>query len=74
MPNKATSDYGSFAYAFDLPELRWRQTANFGYVPNQQLPMTFMASSIDLLETPHTLEGYDIAIISLTAQEKFLIS
>ena len=37
------------------PLLRWRQTAEFGYVPNTAMPNTFMATAIDLgdLESPH---------------------
>ncbi|XP_037361420.1 sialate O-acetylesterase [Talpa occidentalis] len=30
------------------PEIRWHQTADFGYVPNQRMPNTFMAVAMDL--------------------------
>lgn len=33
-----------------LPQIRWHQTADFGYVPNQRMPNTFMAVSVDLCD------------------------
>lgn len=38
-----SSDYG-------FPEIRWHQTADFGYVPNLKMPNTFMAVSMDLCD------------------------
>ncbi len=32
----------------DLPNLRWQQTANYGYVPNKKMPNVFMAVAMDL--------------------------
>ncbi|XP_054448634.1 sialate O-acetylesterase [Pteronotus mesoamericanus] len=37
----ATSDDG-------FPQIRWHQTADFGYVPNLRMPNTFMAVAMDL--------------------------
>jgi sialate O-acetylesterase len=31
-----------------VPIVRWAQTANFGYVPNEIMPKTFMATAVDL--------------------------
>ncbi|KAK3600186.1 hypothetical protein CHS0354_001901 [Potamilus streckersoni] len=31
-----------------FPDLRWAQTANYGYVPNAQLPNVFMSVAMDL--------------------------
>lgn len=31
-----------------LPQIRWHQTADFGYVPNLRMPNTFMAVAMDL--------------------------
>ena len=31
-----------------FPEIRWAQTANYGYVPNDRLKNVFMAVAIDL--------------------------
>ncbi|XP_037697773.1 sialate O-acetylesterase isoform X2 [Choloepus didactylus] len=31
-----------------FPQIRWHQTADFGYVPNQRMPNTFMAVAMDL--------------------------
>ncbi|XP_060160206.1 sialate O-acetylesterase isoform X3 [Globicephala melas] len=33
-----------------LPEIRWHQTADFGYVPNLRMPNTFMAVAVDLCD------------------------
>ncbi|XP_070221334.1 sialate O-acetylesterase isoform X7 [Bos mutus] len=33
-----------------LPQIRWHQTADFGYVPNQRMPNTFMAAAVDLCD------------------------
>lgn len=32
----------------EFPEIRWHQTADVGYVPNQRMPNTFMAVTMDL--------------------------
>lgn len=32
-------------------EIRWHQTADNGFVPNSKMPNTFMAVTIDLLDT-----------------------
>jgi sialate O-acetylesterase len=32
----------------DVPGIRWAQTANFGYVPNDLMPNTYMSLAIDL--------------------------
>ncbi|XP_005069293.1 sialate O-acetylesterase isoform X1 [Mesocricetus auratus] len=37
------SDYG-------FPEIRWHQTADFGFVPNLKMPNTFMAVAMDLCD------------------------
>ncbi|KAL7400798.1 hypothetical protein ABVT39_017977 [Epinephelus coioides] len=31
-----------------FPNVRWHQTADFGYVPNERMPNTFMAVALDL--------------------------
>ncbi|XP_045171966.1 sialate O-acetylesterase-like isoform X2 [Mercenaria mercenaria] len=31
-----------------FPDIRWHQTADFGYVPNYRMPKTFMAVAVDL--------------------------
>lgn len=31
-----------------FPDIRWHQTADYGYVPNNKLPKVFMATAIDL--------------------------
>eukprot|EP00069_Balaena_mysticetus_P009280 bmy_20176T0 len=33
-----------------LPQIRWHQTADFGYVPNLRMPNTFMAVAMDLCD------------------------
>ncbi|XP_008584623.1 PREDICTED: sialate O-acetylesterase isoform X1 [Galeopterus variegatus] len=33
-----------------FPQIRWHQTADFGYVPNQKMPNTFMAVAMDLCD------------------------
>ncbi|XP_038179617.1 sialate O-acetylesterase [Arvicola amphibius] len=38
-----TSDY-------EFPEIRWHQTADFGFVPNLKMPNTFMAVAMDLCD------------------------
>ncbi|EGV97952.1 sialate O-acetylesterase isoform X2 [Cricetulus griseus] len=38
-----TSDYR-------FPEIRWHQTADFGFVPNLKMPNTFMAVAMDLCD------------------------
>ncbi|GAB1294044.1 Sialate O-acetylesterase [Apodemus speciosus] len=40
---KNSSDYG-------FPEIRWHQTADFGYAPNLKMPSTFMAVTMDLCD------------------------
>lgn len=37
-------------YSKDLsyPEIRWHQTADFGFAPNQRMRKTFMAVALDL--------------------------
>uniref|UniRef100_A0A8C6R1K0 Sialate O-acetylesterase n=1 Tax=Nannospalax galili TaxID=1026970 RepID=A0A8C6R1K0_NANGA len=37
------SDYG-------FPQIRWHQTADFGFVPNLKMPNTFMAVTMDLCD------------------------
>ncbi|BFZ09705.1 hypothetical protein BsWGS_12744 [Bradybaena similaris] len=34
--------------AHGFPDIRWHQTADYGYVPNPKMPNTFMAVTIDL--------------------------
>jgi len=34
-------------------EMRWEQTANFGYAPNKVMPSTFMAVSLDIPDHVH---------------------
>ncbi|XP_076138671.1 sialate O-acetylesterase-like [Alosa pseudoharengus] len=34
-----------------FPEVRWHQTADFGYVPNERMKRTFMAVALDLPDT-----------------------
>jgi len=58
-----------------FPPLRWAQTVNTGFVPNQQMPNTFMAVAIDLpdFNSPsgsiHPRYKQDIAVrLSLSAQ------
>ncbi|XP_046342779.1 sialate O-acetylesterase-like [Haliotis rufescens] len=41
-PNAKSTDVGTF------PALRWSQTADVGFVPNEKMPKTFMAVAIDL--------------------------
>lgn len=31
-----------------FPNIRWHQTADYGYVPNARMPKTFMAVTLDL--------------------------
>ncbi|XP_057604056.1 sialate O-acetylesterase isoform X2 [Hippopotamus amphibius kiboko] len=33
-----------------FPQIRWHQTADFGYVPNPRMPNTFMAVAMDLCD------------------------
>ncbi|XP_053125723.1 sialate O-acetylesterase isoform X2 [Hemicordylus capensis] len=33
-----------------FPRIRWHQTADYGYVPNQKMPNTFMAVAMDLCD------------------------
>jgi hypothetical protein len=37
----------------EFPALRWRQTFNVGYVPNNVVPKVFMAVTIDLRDDPN---------------------
>ncbi|XP_067675099.1 sialate O-acetylesterase-like [Haliotis asinina] len=41
-PNAKSTEVGTF------PALRWSQTADVGFVPNDKMPQTFMAAAIDL--------------------------
>ncbi|KAL4688072.1 hypothetical protein H8957_004718 [Semnopithecus entellus] len=41
--SKKSSDDG-------FPQIRWHQTADFGYVPNPKMPNTFMAVAMDLCD------------------------
>ncbi|XP_062409192.1 sialate O-acetylesterase-like [Sardina pilchardus] len=41
-----TYDQGNVLDGF--PEIRWHQTADFGYVPNKRMKRTFMAVALDL--------------------------
>ena len=43
---------------YGYPELRWQQTANYGYVPNPLLRKSFMAVAIDLPATNSTVDRY----------------
>ncbi len=36
-----------------FPMLRWQQTFNVGYVPNNVVPKVFMAVSCDLRDDPN---------------------
>lgn len=44
----STWDNNNETQVGSVPVVRWGQTANFGYVPNQALPNTFMATAVDL--------------------------
>ncbi|WAR15849.1 SIAE-like protein [Mya arenaria] len=50
-----------------MPDLRWSQTAGYGYVPNPALPGVFMAVAMDLPDydspygTIHPRDKYDVA-------------
>jgi sialate O-acetylesterase len=35
------------------PELRWHQTADLGYAPNEKMPNTFMAMAMDTPDPPN---------------------
>lgn len=56
-------------YSKDLsyPEIRWHQTADFGFAPNQRMRKTFMAVALDLpdesspYETIHPRDKQDVA-------------
>uniref|UniRef100_H2ZQA6 Sialate O-acetylesterase domain-containing protein n=1 Tax=Ciona savignyi TaxID=51511 RepID=H2ZQA6_CIOSA len=39
------------------PVIRWRQTANYGYVPNDKMPNTFMAVAMDLTDSESPTGG-----------------
>ncbi|KAK3611041.1 hypothetical protein CHS0354_017467 [Potamilus streckersoni] len=41
-----------------FPDLRWAQTADFGYVPNAQMPNVFMAVAIDLPDFDSPYGGF----------------
>ncbi|XP_042337408.1 sialate O-acetylesterase-like, partial [Plectropomus leopardus] len=42
------STFQPHSTAENFPFLRWHQTADIGYVPNPQMPKTFMAVALDL--------------------------
>ncbi|XP_007950328.1 sialate O-acetylesterase [Orycteropus afer afer] len=44
------SSYLSKTSKNDFPQIRWHQTADFGYVPNARMPNTFMAVAMDLCD------------------------
>lgn len=35
---------------YGFPDIRWHQTANYGYVPNPRMPQVFMAAAMDLAD------------------------
>ncbi|BFZ09709.1 hypothetical protein BsWGS_12745 [Bradybaena similaris] len=41
-------DANNPAQSHGFPDIRWHQTADYGYVPNPKMPNTFMAVAIDL--------------------------
>jgi len=44
------SSYLSATSDDTFPQIRWHQTADFGYVPNTRMPSTFMAVAMDLCD------------------------
>ncbi|XP_032140982.1 sialate O-acetylesterase isoform X1 [Sapajus apella] len=44
------SSYLSKIRSDGFPQIRWHQTADFGYVPNLKMPNTFMAVAMDLCD------------------------
>ncbi|XP_026892609.2 sialate O-acetylesterase isoform X1 [Acinonyx jubatus] len=44
------SSYLSATSDDKFPQIRWHQTADFGYVPNVRMPNTFMAVAMDLCD------------------------
>ncbi|XP_025749248.1 sialate O-acetylesterase isoform X1 [Callorhinus ursinus] len=44
------SSYLSATSDDTFPQIRWHQTADFGYVPNARMPSTFMAVAMDLCD------------------------
>lgn len=47
-PTLGVGTFGTKGSNDGVPVVRWAQTANFGYVPNDRMPQTFMATAIDL--------------------------
>ncbi|XP_019565981.2 sialate O-acetylesterase isoform X1 [Rhinolophus sinicus] len=45
-----SSALSSVASDDGFPQIRWHQTADFGYVPNLRMPNTFMAVAMDLCD------------------------
>ena len=42
--NDSESDSKSFGYT----DIRWQQTSNFGFLPNAEIPSSFLAVTLDL--------------------------
>lgn len=47
-PTLGVGTFGTEGSNDGVPVVRWAQTANFGYVPNDKMPKTFMATAVDL--------------------------
>ncbi len=47
-----------------MPWIRWHQTFDVGYVPNNVVPKVFMAVALDLRDDPNRLANIFLSIIS----------
>ena len=68
----AANDDGSF------PAIRWHQTADYGYAPNEKMPNTFMAVAMDLPDNAspygsiHPRDKQDVAARLVRGALKFV--
>lgn len=46
-----------------FPDIRWHQTADYGYVPNPRMPNVFMSVAIDLPDFNSTYGRYGIRVV-----------
>lgn len=55
-----------------FPNIRWHQTADFGFAPNRRMQKTFMAVAMDLPDETSNGNAYVLRSRALTALESFL--
>ncbi len=53
-----------------FPDIRWAQTANYGYTPNAKLPGVFLAVTVDLPDFESPFDTRYIRVIILSFKKK----